>query len=436
MYSDYLEKIFKKGNITVGDRIRVEGSSGAFEGLLMPRTYESSILVLKLDNGYNIGINSKDAKVALIEKTTRKPVPEESESSRGEIAILGCGGTIASKVEYTTGAVFPAISPQELRAAFPALDRLASIHTRQIFSLFSEDLTVRHWQLIADAISEEIRKGIRGIVLMHGTDVMHYSSAAISFMLQGLQLPVIFVGAQRSSDRPSSENEMNMMNAVYAAKQDFAGVGICMHATSSDDFCHLHSGVRARKFHTSRRDAFRSVNALPFAKVDYRNNLFEALSSFRTRSPGQESRLKTDTRMSDKVAMVYVHPGIRPEFIKKLKDYEGIVFVGTGLGHIPMNPFSDRNAKSLLPAVTDLIASDIPVVMSSQAVYGRLDLKVYTTGRLLSDAGVIGDGCDWLPEAAYVKLAWVLGHTKNMKKIKEEMLTNLAGEISERSIIV
>jgi glutamyl-tRNA(Gln) amidotransferase subunit D len=133
--------------------------------------------------------------------------------------------------------------------------------------------------------------------------------------------------------------------------------------------------------------------------------------------------------------MVYVYPGIKPELLKKLSDYDGIVLVGTGLGHVPTNPFGDAHAKSLLPVIKDLINSNIPVVMSSQALYGRLNMNVYTTGRLLADAGVIGDGCDWLPEVAYIKLAWVLGHTKDMKKIREEMLTNIVGELSDRSFI-
>ena len=433
MYSNSLEKFFKKSNITIGDRINIECDKGTFEGLLMPRTYENDIIVLKLDNGYNIGLNSKGAKIKLVEKTVKKIKEEKPEIHKGEIAIFGCGGTIASKVEYKTGAVYPAISPQELKAAFPQLNNIATIHTKQIFSLFSEDLTVKHWQIIADAIIKEMKEGVKGIVLMHGTDVMHYSAAAISFMLQNLKVPIIFVGAQRSSDRPSSDNEINLLNAVYTAKQDFAEVAVCMHANTNDDFCHLHRGVRVRKLHTSRRDAFKSVNTLPIAKVDYKNNKFKVLNHFKTRDSKRETKI--DTRMSDNVTMVYFYPGMKPEFLKKLRDYDGIVIIGTGLGHVATNPFNDKNTKSLVPEIKSLIDSNIPVVMAPQTIYGRLDMKVYTAGRILSDLGVIGDGCDWLPEVAYVKLAWVLGHTKNMKKIREEMLTNMVGELSERSIL-
>ena len=437
MYSTSLEKLLKKDSIQIGDRIIVDSDKGKFEGLLMPRTYESDIIVLKLDNGYNIGLSSKNVKIKLLAKAMKKIQTTNSEKPEiggGEIAILGCGGTIASKVEYKTGAVYPAISPQELKLAFPALNKIAPIHAKQIFSLFSEDMTVKHWQIIADTIVKEIKEGVRGVVLMHGTDVMHYTAAAISFMLQNLPVPIVFVGAQRSSDRPSSDNELNLLNAVFAARQDFAEVGVCMHASTNDDSCYLHRGVRVRKMHTSRRDAFKSINSLPIARVDYRNNIFEILTG--TKKRASAANLKVDTRMSDNTAIVYFYPGMKPTFLKKLHDYDGIVLVGTGMGHVATNPFNDKNAESLLPAIKDLIASGIPVVMAPQTIYGRLDMKVYTAGRLLTDAGVIGDGCDWLPEVAYAKLSWILGHTKNMKKVREELLTNMVGELSERSLMV
>ena len=438
MYSSSVEKILKKNNIAVGDRIHVESEQGTFEGLLMPRTYESEIIVLKLDNGYNIGIKL-DAKtsgnIKLLAKSENKKEIKEIEQHHGEIAILGCGGTIASKIEYKTGAVFPAISPQELRATFPSIENIATIHTKQLFHLFSEDISSKHWQVIADAIAKEIKENVNGVVLMHGTDMMHYSAAAISFMLQNLPVPVIFVGAQRSSDRPSSENKMNMLNAVFAAKQDVAEVSVCMHASTNDDFCYLHRGVRARKFHTSRRDAFKSVNSKPLAVVDHTNNKFDIIidGDYRKRDDSNKTKLKIDTRMNENVAMIYAHPNLSPKFIAKLSDFDGVVILGTGLGHVSTNPFEDKNAKAVLPEVKSLIDSGIPVVMAPQAIFGRVDMKVYTTGRLLSDAGVIGDGCDWTAETAFCKLSWVLGHTKDMKKIKEEMLTNFAGELSERS---
>lgn len=431
MYSSELKSLFKKKKIEIGDEVEIICPSGTFQGLLMPRPSGApDTFVLKLPNGYNVGIESKDAEIRLVRKAGKKMSVAKPTKQRGEVAILGCGGTIASKVEYKTGAVYPAITATELRNAFPELENVASIHSRQIFELFSDDMTVPHWRKLASEIASEIKEGAKGVVVMHGTDTMSYTSAALSFMLQDLPAPVILVGAQRSSDRPSSDNRMNLLNAVFSAKQDIGEVALCMHANTSDDFCYLHHGAKVRKMHSSRRDAFRSVNSKPLAKLMYKEQKFEPLSAYRKRNTKQ---CTLNTRMSDNVALIYIHPAIKPELIRSLSSYDGVVFIATGLGHIPTNPFGDKDADPILPAVKELIDSGIPAAIAPQTVYGRLNLNVYTNGRLLKEAGAIGDGMDWTPECAYVKLCHVLGQTKDMKKVKELMEKNIAGEFTERS---
>lgn len=434
MYSKKLLEEFRKNNVAIGDRIRVLSCGVAYDGALMPRPAggDGNIVVLKLESGYNTGLRADS--VELLGKAPAKPPaqPEgEAPAAKGGIAILGCGGTIASKIEYKTGAVYPSITPKELRMAFPALDKW-NIHSRQIFSLFSEDMNARHWRMLAEAIEDEIKDGSEGIVVMHGTDTLTYTSAAISYMLQHLPVPVILVGSQRSSDRPSSENEMNMLNSVFSASQDIGEVAVCMHATTNDDFCHLHRGTRVRKMHTSRRDAFRSINARPLAAVDYRNRRFELLSDYVPRRKGGMSVKK---ELNDNIAMIYVHPNIKPELIGRLDDYDGVVLVGTGLGHTPANAFEDKSVKGVVKPIRELVSSGIPVAMASQCVSGRICMRVYSTGRLLMDAGVMGDGADWTPEAAYAKMCWVRGQTRDMGEIRRLMMQNIAGEITERSAI-
>ncbi len=434
MYSKRLLEEFSKGNISIGDRIRVSCSGMDFEGLLMPRPSagDPDLIVLKLDNGYNTGLRADS--ISLISKSPPRAAPPqngEEKPSRGATAILGCGGTIASKIEYKTGAVYPSITPRELRMAFPALKRW-DIRSRQIFSLFSEDMNSAHWRMLADSIEDEIKDGSSGVVVMHGTDTMTYTSAAISYMLQNLPVPVVFVGSQRSSDRPSSENEMNLLNAVFSATQDIGETAVCMHASTNDDFCHLHRGSRVRKMHTSRRDAFHSINATPLAAVDYRENRFEHLSDWVPRNRGG---LIAKKDLNDNVAMLFVHPNIRASLLSKLDDYDGIVLVGTGLGHTPTNAFDDKSVKGILKPVRDLISSGIPVAMASQCISGRICMRVYSSGRMLIDAGVIGDGADWTPEAAYVKMCWALGQAKDQKEVARLMMKNIAGEITERSAI-
>jgi len=440
-YAREVERALKKAGCDVGDRVRVEAAGGAYEGILLPRTGvgDARVIVLKLDNGYNIGVEWKgEGRVKLLEKGKPiefRPAGEPGKGGGPPISILGCGGTIASRVEYRTGAVFPAFSPGDLFLSFPELRGMASFSGRKLFDLLSEDMTPAHWQAIAREVAKEIRGGAEGIVLMHGTDTMGYTAAALSFMLRSLPVPVVLVGSMRSSDRGSSDNAMNLVCSVVAAKSDCAEVGVCMHASLNDDYCFLHRGTKVRKLHTSRRDAFRSVNAGPLARVWYKEKKFEALADY-SRRDGKR-KLELDDRINPRVGLVWVHPGISPKFVERLADYyDGVVFAGTGLeSALPTNPFGDKLAVSLVPALRSLIASGVAVVLAPQTLFGRINLNVYTTGRTLKALGAIGDGCDWLPETAFVKLAWVLGHTRELKKVEEMMLTNYAGEISGRLVV-
>lgn len=440
MYSHEIESLLKSEKIKVGDKVLVTKGKLEYVGILMPRIKLGDIytLVIKLSNGYNIGVKyEKDTKLRRLEPgrpirfKPAEAVPRK-DPEKPTVSILGCGGTIASRVEYTTGAVFPAFSPADLLLSFPELGDIANIKSRKLFDLFSEDITPQHWQVIAKEVVKEIESGSDGVVLMHGTDTLHFTSAALSFMLRDLPVPVVLVGAQRSSDRGSSDNLVNLVSAtVIAAQSSVAEVTVCMHGSMSDEFCYLHQGTKVRKLHTSRRDAFQSVNVRPYAKVFYPDKKIEYLrNDYKVR---EKKTVKLDDKLNTNVALVYTYPSIKPEFIQSLRNFDGIVIAGTGLGHVPTNPMNDKFTQSLLPSLRNLIHSNIPVVIAPQTIYGRLDLDVYEAGRMLNEIGVIGDGCDWTPETALVKLMWVLGHTKEMSKIREMMLTNYAGEIGERT---
>lgn len=435
MYSEDIEKLLKKANAQVGDQIKVESESGEFSGLLMPshESEKSQTLLIKLGSGYNISIKPSNLEVISKGERKQKKSEKEEKTHQGDVVILGCGGTIASKIEYKTGAVYPSISPKELKMAFPELEKY-QVHSKSVFSLFSEDFNSTHWKIIAKEIEAEIKDGASGIVVMHGTDSMTYTSSAISYMLQNLPVPVIFVGSQRSSDRPSSENEMNLTNAVFGATKDFGEIAVCMHATTNDDYCYIHRGTRVRKMHTSKREAFKSINEPPLFKVNYIKNEFENLNpNIKKRSQINDFKVVGD--FNPNVALLYAHPNLSPKLVSKMSDYDGIVIAGMGLGHVSTNPFNDPNVQGVFKEVKELCESGVSVVMSPQAIYGRICMRVYTTGRMLIDAGVIGDGADWTPEAAYTKLCWVLSQTKEHKKVEKMMMENIAGEISDVSLV-
>jgi glutamyl-tRNA(Gln) amidotransferase subunit D len=417
-----------------GDLVEITRPDGSsFIGILMPRSEFSAddIVVIKLDNGYNVGIRlSGGASLRVLSSGELTAHPGEPVSlAEGEVRppservlILGTGGTIASRVDYETGAVYPYMDPKELSASVPEAFRYANIDAIQFMSIFSEDMTPRVWEAIADEVAKSFRKGYTGVVVAHGTDTMAYTAAALSFAFHGgLPGPVALVGAQRSSDRPSSDAAFNLTAAVLvAARAPFGEVAVVMHGETGDTYALAHRGTKVRKMHTSRRDAFQSVNDLPLAKVwPYEGKIEVLKGSYRPRG-----ELSLENGFDDRVAMVKFYPGMTSEVIDFLVDrgYHGIIIEGTGFGHI---------ANSLIPSVERAVESGVPVVITSQTLFGRVNLNVYSTGRRMLQAGVI-PAEDMLPETAYVKLSWVLRRTRDLKEVKTLMLTNMAGEINPR----
>ncbi|MFH1285199.1 MAG: Glu-tRNA(Gln) amidotransferase subunit GatD [Candidatus Micrarchaeota archaeon] len=441
-YSKEIEELLKKLKIKVGDSIKVARGSTVYEGLLMPRIEAGDVncLVVKLDSGYNVGIEfSRETKV---EKQKGKKVEEEKfavkkleiDPKKPTIAVLATGGTIVSRVDYKTGGAFPAFSADDLASAIPELAGIANLRGKLIRNMLSEDMVFEHYSLIAREIEKEIKKGADGIIVLHGTDTMHFTSAALSFMLRELPVPVILVGAQRSSDRGSSDAAMNLICAThFIANSDFAEVAVCMHGSESDDYCVVLPGTKVRKMHTSRRDAFRAINTLPWARIDYASRKIEFLRSSYAKKD-KKKKLKVLDKTEKKVGLLKTYPGIDSamfEFFLK-ENYKGLVIEGTGLGHAPvteLDEFTKENARNLA-ILRKLVEKGCVVVMTSQCVYGRVNMNVYANGREILRAGVIS-GEDMLPEVAYLKLKWLLGNYAG-EKAKEMVSQNIAGEISEK----
>ncbi|MEB3851876.1 MAG: Glu-tRNA(Gln) amidotransferase subunit GatD [Desulfurococcales archaeon] len=404
-------------------------------GMLMPR-YEIEprpILVLKLPNGYNIGVAvTPETRVRVVERASRggepgapAPLAEPPERlPRERVLVLGTGGTIASRIDYETGAVNPYLDADEIVQAVPEVLRYARIEAEEVFSIFSEDMTPQHWERIAEEAARAIERGYEGVVIAHGTDTMHYTAAALSFAFHaGLPVPIALTGAQRSSDRPSSDAAFNLTASVLvAARAPFAEVVVVMHGETGDTYALAHRGTRARKMHTSRRDAFQSVNATPLARVWPETGEVEVLDPNHRRRGAEDLRLENG--FDPRVALVKFYPGMEGEVLEALIDrgYHGIVVEGTGFGHV---------ANRLIPTIERAVEEGIPVVVASQTLFGRVNLNVYSTGRRMLRAGVI-PAEDMTPETAYVKLSWVLHRTRDLGEVRRLMLTPLAGEISAR----
>ncbi|MGI0141737.1 MAG: Glu-tRNA(Gln) amidotransferase subunit GatD [Candidatus Micrarchaeales archaeon] len=437
MYSKELESLFKKAEVSVGDTIKLLNGKDTFTGVVMPRPEigDDSILVIKQENGYNMGIKigkgAKIEKVNVAKKTFSFPKVEPRDNhSLPKVTLIYTGGTIGSKVDYTSGGVYTTTKPDELLAEIPELGDIASLEISNPFSILSEDMTYKEWQVIAEHVAKAFNEGARGVVISHGTDTMHYSSSAISFMLSGLNGPVVYTGAQRSPDRGSSDAFLNVIAAAQvAAKSNVAEVGICMHGSSSDNYCDFIRGTKVRKMHTSRRDAFKAINNIPIARV-MTGGAIEYLSDHREISSGTKSKVVANTKFEPKVALIKVYPNSEPGIIEYYtsKGYKGLILEGTGLGHVPTTP--SIKGLSWIPAIKKAVDSGVIVGLASQTLYGRTNDKVYRNLREVANAGAIH--CeDMLPEVAYVKLGWLLANHKK-EEVPRLLRTNLVGEITER----
>jgi glutamyl-tRNA(Gln) amidotransferase subunit D len=408
-----------------GDRVRVDRDGQRHEGVVLPSSTPAR-LVVKLDSGYNVGIDRADATVEVLEPSVHdiERAQDEQGQSRIEfdddlptVALISTGGTIASTVDYRTGAVTAQFDAEDVLRAVPDLAGLANYRGRVVANILSENMTPAVWQELARAVHEEIAAGADGVVVMHGTDTMQFTASALAFILD-TPVPVVFTGSQRSADRPSSDNVMNAVCAVEAATSDCAEVLVCMHADSSDERCALHRGTRVRKNHTSRRDAFETVGAEPLGTVDFESHTVSVRREYRERGAVD---LDISPELETDVSLVKFTPGGGPERLDGVADSAGVVLEGTGLGHVNTD---------WIPAIAELHEAGTPVVMTSQCIEGRVCDRVYDTGRDLLDAGVI-EGEDMLPGTAKVKLMWTLA---NADSVAEQMRTPLAGEIQERSV--
>ncbi len=429
-YTEEAVKILQKFDANTWDRVKITNQDTTHEGIILPRNKfnQNTFVTLKLDSGYNIGVSLTDTtEITIISK--EKPMagefkgkPIEDRPDLPNVMLLGTGGTIASRLDYATGGVIPTFEPNELFAAVPELAEICNLSTETVFKIFSEDMKPQYWEKLAEKIVE-VAPDYDGILIGHGTDTLSYTAAALSFLIKDLPIPVILVGSQRSSDRPSSDAAINLINAATAAaKGDFAEVCICMLGTTDHIYGFIHRGTRVRKMHSSVRHTFRTLGDIPLGAVS-RGNIQFFKENLKRRDVLKEKSPQITGKLEPNVALLYSYPGMSPEILEHYieKDYKGLILAGTGLGHVPHDIFSQ---------IEIAVKNGMTVVMVVQTLGGYTGMDVYETGRELQAIGVI-PGHNMLPEVAYVKLMWILGQTSDPKQIRELMVTNIAGEITD-----
>ncbi len=428
-YRNISRDVLSKYKVGIWSDVEIEATNGRFRGLILPRseTADDAHIVIKLITGYNIGIAT--ATITNITEHGRREVQYKiaeqefpTDPNKPNITLFGTGGTIASRLDYRTGAVIPAFSPGELYGSVPELADACNLRTEKLYGVFSENMGPEQYIKLAEKIGEEIAKGVDGIVIGHGTDTMHHTAAILTFMVQNPPIPIVMVGSQRSSDRPSSDAALNLIKAVkVAAEGDIAEILVCMYGPTSDQYDLLHRGTRVRKMHSSYRSAFRTIGDIPLAMVDL-DGIHELRDDYHRRRDDRE--VSINTAFEEKVTMVYYYPNMKPDIIDAIveKGYRGIVIAGTGLGHIN---------KPIYEAVKRATDKGVHVYMTVQTLWGYVQMYVYETGREIMELGVV-PAANMLPEVAYMKLCWTLGQTDDRDEVRRIMLTPISDEITDR----
>ncbi|MBY8999757.1 MAG: Glu-tRNA(Gln) amidotransferase subunit GatD [Candidatus Heimdallarchaeota archaeon] len=428
-YRGSLRERLIKDKIRTWSKVAIKKGDAEYEGLLLPRSQhtDDDYVTLKVDTGYNLGVlidedttiqeigfQKGNYELPHVEVKFKKDLPN--------VTLLGTGGTVASRLDYRTGAVLPAFTPEELFSAVPELISTVNLTPKTLYQILSENFRPEYWVKTAEAVAKEIESGADGIIIGHGTDTMCVTGCALSFFLRNLPVPVVLVGSQRSSDRPSSDGPRNILYAAQlSGYENFGEVVISMHGTPSDSYNLVHRATRCRKMHSARRDTFRTLSDIPLGKIDD-SGVTWFKNDISPRKPREDFQL--DAKLDSRVGMLYFYPGMNPDMLNSMVDlgYHGVVIIGTGLAHVGTDVY---------PALERCQEEEIPVIMVVEPLFGFAQLRVYETGRDMLARGVI-EGENMLPSAAYTKLSWALGHTRNIADVRKIMLTNVAGEITTR----
>ncbi len=333
-----------------------------------------------------------------------------------KVCLITTGGTISSVYDSETRALRPGLSVEELIERLPKGMGNIEVIQRELYQLDSANAQPHHWQTLASTIkevSEEIQD-LTGIVVTHGTDTMTYSAAAVSFMVQDFGKPIVFTGSQIPATVPWSDGPRNLLDAIRVAA--FGDLGETCIVFNGE----VHRATRAKKVRANSYDAFDSMDPSPIGLLARDIVLYE----------GRKKRDHTciprfDTRLDDRVFLLKVFPGMPPQTLARIVDmgFHGIIVEGYGSGNIP------TNENALTGGILQAIDQGCFVVVSSQCAFGQADLSIYEVGRAAMEVGAMS-AHDMTSEAALVKLAWVLGHTKESDRVKEMMGISYIGEMS------
>lgn len=327
------------------------------------------------------------------------------------ILLLSTGGTIASRPG--SDGLEPEMSGQELLSCLGDLRGRFQVEVQQIMNLDSSNIQAEEWKIMARSAYENL-SGYDGFIITHGTDTMAYSASMLSFMLRGLQKPVVFTGSQIPMDNMLTDARNNLFCALAAVEAEIPGVSVAFNR-------HIIRGCRAVKVRTMGFDAFESVNARYLGEI-----FADGLRVYGGEPVDQQEKPELRDELSTDVFLLKLIPNTNPRLFDHLAEigYRGVVLETFGAGGMHFH------RRDLLEKLRMLEARGIVVVACSQCLYEPSNFTIYEVGRKLLEAGVIPAG-DMTTEAAVTKLMWALGQETEPERVRELFLRNLAGEITE-----
>jgi L-asparaginase type I len=327
-----------------------------------------------------------------------------------KVIVLTTGGTIEHRSQ--DGVAVMDFDSRRLIAAVGLTD--IDVSSRSIFRKGSMDVVPNDWRLVAMAVAEAVTEGPQGVVIVHGTDTLHYTAAALAFMLRGLGVPIVLTGSMIPGGDARSDAVPNLRDAVVvAARSDFAEVCVVFSADAERTKGLIIRGCCAKKIHSHAIDAFASINAPPIGTITGGQFVRTSVNA----RPRSESQLSLALELDQNVALIKITPNLTPEVLARyLRGASGAVLEGTGVGHLRL-------------ALQSVVAAfSKPTVISTQSVYGGEQLGAYDVDcNILAIPNVI-PARGMTSETALVKLMWALGQGGDVRPL---MQTDVAGEFGD-----
>ena len=311
--------------------------------------------------------------------------------SAKKILIISTGGTF--NCIQTDEGLLPEFNENELRKRLQPVTAECELTFENLLNIDSANILPKHWKMIADCVNKYY-KSQDGIVIIHGTDTLAYTSSMLSHMLKGIPIPVVITGSQLSIINPVADALENMRIAIYMAKNNYPGVFVAFNRKIMLAKC-------VSKTHSKSFNAFESINCGNVAEVNaYGIHVDEKLI------PKVDPFFRVKSNFCEKVFLLKITPGLSPDIIDYLieKEYKGIIIESYGLGGLPTEKDNDFITKC-----KEAIEKGIKIIILSQCTYDGVDLNVYETGVKTKEMGIIS-----MPlatkEYAYTRLMWELGN--------------------------